>query len=120
MKRIIEDDQLILYYGDEKVLTMTEYQEDQTVRVVLDGSLKSETVFDLQDELTALTILGMDIRLNMEKVTYLSSACVRAMLIVQQKMDTLGKGTLTLEKVPCSIYKELESTGASELFMIEE
>lgn len=120
MKRIVNDEQLVLLDGQKEILRINEIQEQNVVKIKLDGSLRSETAYDFQDELTALAILGMDLQLDFEKVTYLSAACVQVMLKLQQKMDDIGRGTLTLVKLPETIYAELQSTGTSELLMIEE
>lgn len=118
--RTVRDDALILSDGTELVLTMKEVQDDAGVLVSLNGSLRSDTVHDFQDELVALATLGLDMRLDFSKITYLSYACMQALLVVQQKMDSMGRGSLTLIKIPPAILAEMESTGISELLVIED
>ena len=120
LHRIVEGDTLILKDGEQEVLSMGEAADGNAVTLTLRGMLRSDTLHDFQDELIALTTLGMDLIVDFEGVTYLSTACQQALLTVQQKMDNLKKGSLTLIKLPPNIYEEFEKTGASELLMIAE
>lgn len=120
LQRKTNDNTISLYDGPNLIFQMTEAEKDGAVELVLSGSLRSDAVHDLQDELAALAGMGMDLVLDFSKVTYLSSACQQALLVIQQQMDRTGKGSLTICKLPGAILKELESTGISELLMIEE
>ena len=119
LQRKVTGDTLCLMNGGEQVLSMREVQKDRCFEIILEGSLKSDVVFDLQDELTSLMIAGFDLRLDLEKVTYLSPACANAFLDIQMEMDRKGKGSLTLCSVSGAVMQQLESTGMSELLMIE-
>lgn len=118
--RTVQGDTLILSDETAPVLTLKETQDDAGVLVGMEGSLRSDTVHDFQDELVALATLGLDMRLDFSKVTYLSYACMQTLLVVQQKMDSMGRGSLTLVKVPSAILAEMESTGISELLFIDD
>lgn len=120
LHRTVEGDTLILKDGEKEILAMGEAADGNAVTLTLRGMLRSDTLHDFQDELIALTTLGMDLIVDFAGVTYLSTACQQALLTVQQKMDSLGKGSLTLVKLPPNIYEEFEKTGASELLMIAE
>ena len=120
LRRVIEQDTLRLLDGDQDILSMEEQAEEDRVKITLRGMLRSDTVFDFQDELEGLAILGMSLVLDFSGVTYLSTSCQQALILVQQKLDTAGKGTLLLTGLPQEIYGELEKTGASELLMIDE
>lgn len=120
LTREMEGESLVLKKEDQIILTLTEQQTDNTVTVILDGSLKSETVHDFQDELMALILYGIDIVLDFEKVTYLSSACAQVLLNVQMKADDLGKGSIRMCKMPSVIMDDLDSTGLSDLLWIED
>lgn len=120
LRRVIEQDTLRLLDGDQEILSMEEQAEEDRVKITLRGALRSDTVFDFQDELVGLAILGMSLVLDFSGVTYLSTSCQQALILVQQKLDAAGKGTLLLTGLPQEIYGEFEKTGASELLMIEE
>ena len=42
------------------------------------------------------------------------------LLEIQQSIDQLGCGSLTLVKVPKDVYRSLDSIGLTDLLMIEE
>lgn len=119
LERIVKDGKLILMSGDVQVLSIQEVQNDDTFEINLDGSLKSETAHELQDELEALAIMGFNLRVDMSKVQYMSSACADVFLKIQIMMDKRGKGSLVLLNVPVPILSEMNNTGLSELLMIE-
>lgn len=121
--RITKEDTIVLMDNAKQVLAITELQDEKEqdcIVVVLEGSLKSDTVHEFQDEMITLAIFGMNIKMDFAKVTYVSSACVQALLKIQQKMDNVGKGSLTIIKLPSQIRAEFDSTGISELLMIED
>ena len=120
LTRVMEGSSLILKKDNEIILSLTEQQEENTVTVLVDGSLKSETVHDFQDELMALILYGMDLVLDFSKVTYLSSAAAKVLLNVQMKADDLEKGSLKICHVPSAILDEMDSTGLSDLLWIED
>lgn len=117
--RRIEDHCIYLTEGTNVILKMKETKEDDHVNVILEGSLKSDFVYDFQDEMITLILLGLHLKLDFAKVTYLSPTCTSALLRIQQKIDSIGKGSLILSKMPAVILEELESIGFSELLMIE-
>lgn len=120
LKRIMEDQTLILLADGAQVLKLQEKVDDQMVTIELEGVLRSDTAQDLEDELAAFTLLGMNIILSMSGVTYLSSSCMQVLIGIQQKMDRLKKGTLRLINVPQTVMSNVKRTGASELLDIEE
>lgn len=122
LTRKMEDDTLLLLDGPEQVFSMRETldEEQKKVSIVVTGSLKNDSVHDFGDELLAIAGFGLDIRLSLEGATYISHGAMRALLDVQKRLDTLGQGSLTLEKVPKEVLKAMESTGITELLMIEE
>lgn len=119
LKRIVKDGELVLFAGDDQVLSIGETKKETVFEIRLVGSLRSDTVHELQDELESLRIMGFDLRVDMQNVTYLSAACADVFLKLQLAMDAQGKGKLVLFHVPESILTEMKSTGLSELLMIE-
>ena len=119
LNRKMLDDTLILSDDSGQILSVRETEQDDRIRIILEGSLKSETAHDFEDELTAFAVLGMDLLVDFEKVTYLSSACTRVLLQIQQKIDGTGKGSLILKNLPDPIRDEMEKTGVLELLLTE-
>lgn len=120
LKRTLNGNTLVLYDGKNPVLVMKEEQKGEEVIVTLEGSLNSRTVYDFQDEMMALAIFGVHLKLDFANVTNISSACSHSLLKIQQKIDEIGKGSLVLLHVPSNIYEEMETIGMTELLMIED
>ena len=119
MERIISGDTVSFCNDGNCVLSITESEQEGKIVMMLKGELRSDLVHDFEDELIALTTVGANICVDLQGLTYLSSTAQYSFLRVQQKMDRLHKGSLTLCNLTDDIYKEFESTGVSELLMIE-
>ena len=117
--RNVEDDVITYYDGAQAFAIINETETDDGILMTITGALRSDIANDLLDELIAFTTVGVNVIIDFEKVEYLSSTTQHVFLRVQQKMDSMGKGTLTLRKLPPNIFREFEKTGASELLMIE-
>ena len=120
LKRKTVDGVLCLMDGKNIVLAMEEKQEEQTLTIILKGNLRSETLHSFQDELSALASFGLDIVLECKEVSYISAACVDALIRIQQKMDDVGKGSLTILDLPEEILSEWKMKGINQVLMVEE
>lgn len=120
LTRKLEGDAIVFYNGASHVLTIHETENDTGVLMALDGELRSDVAHELLDELTALATVGVKVVVDFEKVTFITSTILDVFLTVQQTMDSMGKGTLLLTKMPTEIYQKFEKTGTAELLMIEE
>ena len=119
LKRIFAQDSWSLCDGKETILTVRETGENNQVTVALSGSLRRDAEPFIQDELIALTTVGVDIVLDCKELTYISSACQLALLGVQKRTDSMQRGSLTLRNVPPEIYADFEKTNLHELLAIE-
>ena len=119
LKRKYGQDSWSLCDGDETVLTVRETGENNQVTVALAGSLRRDAEQFIQDELIALSTVGVDIVLDCKELTYIANACQLALLNVQKRMDSMERGTLTLRNVPPEIYAGFEKTNLHELLAIE-
>jgi|GEM_PF-1342182 len=121
MKRKMDGDTICLMDGNTQVLSMQEVldEESKVITVTVTGELKNDTAHDFGDELLALAGFGQDIRLSLEGVSYVSNMVMRTLLEVQKRLDKVGRGSLTLLKVDPAVLKSMESTGLTELLMIE-
>ena len=113
----MKEDQIILKENGETLCWMKETLSEDSVLVELGGKLRNDTAFVLLDELNALVSVKMDIVLNLEKVTYLSNAHIRAMLVVQRSVDQKGK-EMVLQMLSEQARAALDSVGAAALFDI--
>lgn len=119
LKRIYSQDAWSLCDGDEVIVTVKESMEGNVVLVQVNGSLRSDTEHPFQDELIALSTVGKDIVVDCRDLRYMANACQIALLTVQQRMDSMKKGSLTLRNLPPEIYADFEKTNLHELLMIE-
>ena len=120
IQTIFDTDCLRFVDGDRTVLTMQEEEIEGGFILKLSGELRSDVAHDVYDEMVALITVGMDIIVDFEGVTYITATTQDIFRRVQIKSDELGKGSLTLCHLPRKILAEFESTGASELLMIED
>ena len=119
LNRRIEDDTIIFSEGANVFFSVEEKETDQGIQLVLSGEMRSNVAHDILDEMIALTTVGANILVDFGKVTYISPTAQHVFLRVQQKMDEMGKGMLTMAGLSDEIFQEFERTGASELLMIE-
>ena len=119
LTRVYSQDSWSLLDGGETVVTVKETMEDNVVCVQVVGSLRSDTEHFFQDELIALSTVGKDIVIDCEGLRYIANACQIALLTVQQRIDSMNKGSLTLRSVPPDIYADFAKTNLHELLMIE-
>lgn len=119
LNRRIEEESIIFEEESAIVLSIEEKSTEQGILLMMSGQLRSELAHDIQDELVALATVGVNIIVDLEKVTYISPTTQHVFLRTQQKIDAMGKGSLLLRKLSNEIYREFENTGVSELLLIE-
>ena len=117
--RTYSPDAWSLCEGGETIVTVKETQEENVVRLEIDGSLRSDTEYCFQDELIALSTVGKDIVIDCKGIQYMANACQIVLLTVQQRIDSMNRGSLTLCHVPPGLYADFEKTNLHELLMIE-
>ena len=120
LTRKLEGSAIVFYSGQTHILTIAEEELENSILLTLQGELRSDVAHELLDELTALATVGAHIILDFAGVTFITSTILDALLTVQQTMDSMGKGSLLLRKLTPQIYHQFESTGISELLMIEK
>lgn len=109
----------VLSDAGSRILTVKETIEENEANVVLNGSLRSDTLFFFKDELTALATVDVDVIIDCSELKKISNVCQKALIEVQQLMDSIRRGTLTLTKLPESILQDFEASGAAGSLMIE-
>lgn len=117
---MFETDCIRFVNGGQTVLTMQEEETDAGFILKLNGELRSDVAHDVYDEMIALLTVGANIIVDFRDVTYITATTQDIFRRVQIKSDELGKGSLTLCHLPPKILAEFESTGTSELLMIED
>lgn len=115
----IEDRTIHLSDENREVLTIREDPEESSVTVTLAGSLRSDVVCYMQDELDAFLSLGLAVIVDMDGLDYVSVTAQQAFLQSQQRIDRSGKGAMTLRLSNDALYAEFEKNGSSELLIFE-
>lgn len=103
----------------KEVLLVEETASNKDVHVSITGNLRSDAITFFKDELLALATVDGDVILDLEKLTNISNLCQKALIETQQLMDSLGRGTLTLVKVPSAILDDFKASGMTGVLMIE-
>ncbi len=84
---------------------------------VLEGRLDTVTAPELEKELKASLDGVTELRIDFEKLDYISSAGLRVLLSAQKQMTK--QGTMTLHHVNQTIMEIFEVTGFSDILTIE-
>ena len=118
--RIIKDDSIVFYDGASSILTIYEKETGKNIVLEMNGELRSDVAHDVLDELIALATIGANVVVDLKEVTYIAPTTQHVFLRVQQKMDAMKKGSLTLKGFSEALYREFERTGVSELLAFEK
>ena len=126
-ERVIEDDLITYYRGEEKLFWLKETEEENGVRLVFSGEMLSETVHEFRDELMAFASVGVNMIIDFKEIKYMAVAYMQALLEVQVELDKAQKkdgsqsknAEMKLINVPQTLYDEMEKTGVTELLLIE-
>lgn len=89
------------------------------VILALKGKLDSSTSSLLEEELENVLLSGKiyHLEIDMEELSYLSSAGLRVLLAVQKKMNSL-QGDLVITHVNETVYEVFEITGFSGILKV--
>ena len=87
-------------------------QTGEKVILALSGKLDSSTAVVLDDEINKILLTRKisDLEIDMENLSYLSSAGLRVLLAVQKEMNSL-EGNLVITHVNETIHSVFEITG---------
>ena len=99
------------------MLNITKTIKDNAADFALEGRLDTVTAPELEKELKASLDRVTALRLDFEKLTYISSAGLRVLLSAQKQMNT--QGTMTLHHVNKTIMEIFDITGFSDILTIE-
>lgn len=102
-----------------EILTAEETAKGKQVLIRLRGKLRSDTLHYFKDELLALATVDSDVTLDCEELTGISNVCQKGLIETQQLMDSLGRGTLTLVKLPKEILADFQASGVAGALDIE-
>lgn len=77
------------------------------------------TAYDFEDELTAAASLYDKIVVDFSEIDAVSSAGIKALLLVQRILDKRDHSSMKLRSMKPSVYQMFDEMGFTELFEIE-
>ena len=98
-------------------MTIQEIFDKETVTLKIDGRLDTVTAPEFEKKVSALGEEVKHLILDMEGLTYISSAGLRVLLAAQKKMNQLG--TMKVIKVSDLVMDVIEMTGFADILEIE-
>ena len=99
------------------MLKIEQTMENEKAVFALEGRLDTVTAPELEQALKAVLPGLTELKLDFEKLEYISSAGLRVLLSAQKVMNR--QGTMTLSKVSETIMEIFEVTGFSDILTIE-
>ena len=99
------------------MLNITKSIDNNVADFALEGRLDTVTAPELEKELQASLDGVTELRLDFEKLDYISSAGLRVLLSAQKQMN--AQGSMKLYHVNETIMEIFEVTGFSEILTIE-
>ena len=99
------------------MLEITKKVEDKVLTVVLNGRLDTITAPQLETEIKESIDGIVSLRLDFEKLEYISSAGLRVLLSAQKIMNVQGQ--MKIMHVQQAVMEIFEVTGFSEVLTIE-
>ena len=98
-------------------MTITKKQNGDAVTLFIEGRVDTTTSPELQKEILAAFQVAKNLTLDMEKMAYISSAGLRALLI-GQKTATSKRGMMELVNVKPLVQEVLDTVGFSDILNI--
>ena len=99
-------------------MKLTENRDGNNIEIMVEGREDTTTSASLQQAILVAFQKCSQVALNVEKVDYISSAGLRALLIGQKTANSKG-GNMTLRKVQPAVMEVLKMSGFSTILQIE-
>lgn len=99
------------------MLRISKTSENNIGRIELDGELDTLSAVDFQKEIEGFMDDIDELTIDMDKLTYITSAGLRVLLIIAQTMDE--KGGLKVINVCSDVMDVFEVTGFEEVLNIQ-
>ncbi len=111
IQRTMDGDSLVLMNPESgEIVRIQESVAEGRAVLRPEGRLTQEMSHDLEDELTAMTLMCPEVVLEMPRVSYIAGSVMRRILEIQHMMDAKD-GSLFLKDVPDNIYRKFEEMG---------
>ena len=100
-------------------MTITEIKENESIRLSLEGSIDRNSSSDFMNSVTGAFKKTKALVIDMEKVTYISSAGLRVFVIGQKTASNKG-GSFSIINVSDNVFEVFHSTGFDRAFDIRK
>ena len=99
------------------MLNITKNANGNELKVILEGRLDTTTAPQLEEQLGAALEGITDLKLDLEKLEYISSAGLRVLLSSQKTMNK--QGTMVITNASAEVKEIFDVTGFSDILTIE-
>lgn len=106
--------------GDTLVFSLSEKLVNREMHIAVSGELKNEVAHEFEDELMAAFTVCNVVRLDLSAVTYIASFAMKALLAVQQMIDSNNAAALIITSMSSAVKDEFESAGFLDILNVEE
>ena len=103
--------------GENTMLKITKQADGSTLTVKVEGRVDSNTAVELDRALNGALDGISKLILDFERLEYISTAGLRALLIAQKTMNQ--QGTIVIRNVSGAVKEIFEVTGFTDMLMIE-
>jgi anti-anti-sigma factor len=100
-------------------MQLAKYMQGDVTVIALDGRLDSGTAARVQQDLDALVPEGAPVLLDLSRVSYMSSAGLRVLLLVYRRAGDSG-ARIALAAVPRDAYEIMAATGFLDFFTVAD
>jgi anti-anti-sigma factor len=101
------------------VMQIGKHMQGEVTVITLDGRLDSDTSPRAQQELAELVPSSSPILVDMSRISYMSSAGLRVLLLVYRKAGESG-ARLALTGIPPDIHAVMAATGFLDFFTVSD
>ena len=99
------------------MLNITKNANGNSLKIILEGRLDTTTAPQLETELGAALSGVTDLKFDLEKLDYISSAGLRVLLSTQKTMNKQGK--MVISNASAEVKEIFDVTGFSDILTIE-
>ncbi len=99
------------------MLNITKNANGNALKIILEGRLDTTTAPQLEAELSTALSGVIDLKFDLEKLEYISSAGLRVLLSTQKTMNKQGK--MVISNASAEVKEIFDVTGFSDILTIE-
>lgn len=118
--RRMNGEELEILSGNTVVLSIREELNEGIMTISLNGEIRNEVAHEFEDEVMAAFSVCENVRIDLEKVGYIASMAMKALLSVQQMIDENENASLVIVRLSPAVKEKFEKSGFVDILNIEE